>query len=256
MVRCREDIIDWLIKTHDSLKLRRKTLFSAVAFLDCFLEKKEKVPVTDRSEDHVEEVKDALLKIAASCLYLAAKFEESNTSPLYIVEVMPLSTTRHITQISMCRAIVAQSEELCDVLDYNLSPPTTFSFIMGYLTVIGHAETTAMVEYCCYLAELALYSADLVAVSPSKLATAIVIATGRKMNEPNEFPDALEELSEHTFDEVAPLAQEMVELSQSVVSNVTPDGAIKRFAVKKYQDASRVLMRREFLVDCQKESQR
>lgn len=103
-------LVDWLVEVGEEYKLNPSTLFLTVSFVDRFL-----------SQMAVVRAKLQLLGTAA--MFIAAKFEE-----IYPPEVGEFT---YITDDSYTKHQVLKMENMIvKVLEYNLSAPTSYTFVM------------------------------------------------------------------------------------------------------------------------------
>ena len=120
--------------------------------------------------------------------------------------------------------ILEMESEIAIVLDYNLTVPTTHSFLCRYLKA-AHADRT-MVQLACYLAERTLQEYGMIRFLPSTIAaTAVYIA--RKSLKRHAWSPTLVKYT--NYDE-----RDMVACAESMEMFVNNVAAAQQAVVRKY----------------------
>lgn len=157
--RMRTILVDWLVEVHLKFKMVPETLYLTVHIIDRFLETSQ-----------VRRSKLQLVGVAA--LLLASKYEE-----IYPPELRDLV---YITDRAYNKQEILEMEnQIVTTLDYNLTLPTTHSFLCRYLKA-AHADRM-MVQMACYLAERALQEYSMVKHLPSIIAASAVCVARKSL---------------------------------------------------------------------------
>lgn len=150
--RMRTILVDWLVEVHLKFKMVPETLYLTVHIIDRFLE-----------DNRVRRSKLQLVGVAA--LLVASKYEE-----IYPPELRDLV---YITDRAYNKQEILEMEsQIAVALDYNLTLPTTHSFLCRFLKA-AHADRM-MVQMACYLAERSLQEYSMVKYLPSVIAASAV----------------------------------------------------------------------------------
>lgn len=157
--RMRTILVDWLVEVHLKFKMVPETLYLTVHIIDRFLAMKQ-----------VRRSKLQLVGVAA--LLLASKYEE-----IYPPELRDLV---YITDRAYNKQEILEMEnQIVTTLDYNLTLPTTHSFLCRFLKA-AHADRM-MVQMACYLSERSLQEFGMLKYLPSVVAAAAVCVARKSL---------------------------------------------------------------------------
>ncbi|XP_051900685.1 G2/mitotic-specific cyclin-B3-like isoform X1 [Pristis pectinata] len=151
-IHMRAVLIDWMVEVQESCELRLETLYLAVKMVDRFLSKQ----LCGR---------DTLQLVGATCLLIAAKFEEF--CPLYVDDFL------YICDGSYRREEMLKMErQILQVLDFDINAPTAYHFLrhFGKCTAVG-LKTLTLARYIC---ELTLQDYSYVGEWASSVASAVL----------------------------------------------------------------------------------
>lgn len=158
--KMRSILIDWLIEVHHKFKLQPQTLWLSINILDRYLEK-------------VQILRSRLQLVGVSALLIASKFEE-----IYPPEVKDCV---YITDHAYERQeVLAMETSILTTLEYKVSIPTGYHFLIRYLNCIQASERTR--NLASYYAERNLQESDMLLVRPHKFAAASVYAALKQQN--------------------------------------------------------------------------
>jgi len=155
-------LIDWLVEVSEEYDLDSETLFLAVNYLDRFLSK-EKV------------MRGKLQLLGIVCMLLAAKYEE--VYPPAVEEFVYISDNTYTKE-----EIFEMEVFVLNTLKFNLSPPTTKTYLHRYLKAVdADDKVTALASY---LSELSLVEYQFINHSPSSIALSSVIVALHTLGRP------------------------------------------------------------------------
>ena len=159
--KMRSILIDWLIEVHDKFKLQPQTLWLSINILDRYLE-------------NVQILRSKLQLVGIAALLIASKYEE-----IYPPEVKDCV---YITDNAYDRPeILAMETSILTKLEYKITVPTGYHFLIRYLNCIQASERTR--HLASYYAERNLQESDMLCVQPHKFAAAAVYAALVQQNE-------------------------------------------------------------------------
>jgi len=152
-VTMRGILIDWLVEVAMEYNQSQETLFLSVGYIDAYLSKSRCI-------------RSKLQLVGITCMHIASKYQE--------IYPPPLTDFCYITDNTYEREeLIAMERKVLDVLDFELSVPTTWMFLMRFLRV---AEADRTTEYFgMYLAELSLLEYGLLQFLPSQIAASAVM---------------------------------------------------------------------------------
>lgn len=225
--KMRSILIDWLIEVHNKFKLEPQTLWLTVNILDRYLE--------------LEQITRSKLQlVGVTALLIACKFEE-----IYPPEVKDCV---YITDYAFDRAeVLAMETAILSKLEYKISVPTGYHFLVHYFDVIQASERTRNIA--SYYAERNLQESDMLLVRPHKFAAAALYAALKQQND--QYPSlyktsiwnrALQEesgLMERDIKECAKTILKHVGEEPETASKRRLVAARKKFASDKYGSISR-----------------
>lgn len=178
----RSVLVDWLVEVAEEYRLQTETLYLAVSYIDRFL-------------SFMSVVRAKLQLVGTAAMFIAAKYEE-----IYPPEVGEFV---YITDDTYTKKQVLRMEHLIlKVLAFDLSVPTTLSFIMSFSASNDLLDTTVFLAM--YLGELSLLEADpYLKYLPSELA-ASCIALARHTLDQEAWPKDLENMTRYKFEDLKP----------------------------------------------------
>ncbi|GMH37219.1 hypothetical protein BSKO_05092 [Bryopsis sp. KO-2023] len=119
VARGRMDIVNWMVETHTHMKFQMKTLFLSINYMDRYLAA-EKIAKTE------------LNVLAATCLFMAGKYEERMPPRTKdIIECMGINNPKEATKTQ--KAILVQERALYTTLEGFAALPTLYDFVWRYL---------------------------------------------------------------------------------------------------------------------------
>ena len=215
--KMRSILIDWLVEVHNKFKLQPQTLWLCINILDRYLEQVQ----TQRSK---------LQLVGVTSLLIACKYEE-----IYPPEVKDCV---YITDYAYDRAeVLAMETAILTKLEYKISIPTGFHFLIRYLNTIQASERTR--HLASYYAERNLQESDMLLVRPHKFAAAALYAALKQQND--QYPSLHRAaIWTKTLQEESGLSEkDLKECARTIVKHVAeePETASKRrliAAKKKY----------------------
>jgi hypothetical protein len=147
----RAKMIDWMVEVLSSYKCLDQTFFVAVNLMDLFLQK-TKIP---------HEVSDLHL-VGVTCMFMASKYEEIYPLRLSVVY-------EKIAHKKLSADQIKQKEmEIFSTLDYKMTNPTPFEFIMNAIFQLNLKETMTpklydyLIKVCTYLTKANLHDYELI----------------------------------------------------------------------------------------------
>lgn len=216
--KMRSILIDWLVEVHNKFKLQPQTLWLCVNILDRYLEQ-------------VQTMRSKLQLVGVTALLIACKYEE-----IYPPEVKDCV---YITDYAYDRAEVLSMETaILSKLEYKISIPTGYHFLIRYLNAIQASERTRNIA--SYYAERNLQESDMLLVRPHKFAAAALYAALKQQND--QYPSVLGRAQVWTKvlqEESGLYEKDLKECSRIILKHVgeEPETASKRRLVatkKKY----------------------
>lgn len=156
-------LVDWLVEVAVEYNQSQETLFLSVGYIDAYLSK-------------ARCVRSKLQLVGITCMHIASKYQE--------IYPPQLNEFCYITDNTYEREeLIGMERRILDVLDFELSIPTTWMFLMRFLRV---AEATSTTEYFgMYLAELSLLEYGLLQFLPSQIAASAVMLALHNNRQPH-----------------------------------------------------------------------
>ena len=161
-------LVDWLVEVQLEFKLRDLTLYSAMHFVDCYLEKSQ-----------IKRHKLQLL--GCTCMLLAAKMEEIYGPDIDDFVYISDNTYTH-------NQFEKMESKVCKILDFDLLVfDTSYCFLSRYLQ-IGTTDVKGeenVKKFCLlakYVTELALQKYDMFRYPPALIASSAISLSRRTMN--------------------------------------------------------------------------
>lgn len=154
--KMRAILVDWLVDVHLKFKLMPETLYLTVNLIDRFLELKS---VTRKH----------LQLVGVTAMLVASKYEE-----IWAPEVRDFV---YISDRAYTRDQILNMEKIMlNVLRFNLTVPTPFSFLNRFFKAAGILNDKQVVHYATFLVELALPEYGMLRYTYSQLAAAAIYA--------------------------------------------------------------------------------
>jgi len=222
--RMRAILVDWLVEVHVKFNLSTSTLYLCVFILDSYC-----------SQNAVHRSKLQLVGVTA--LLVACKYEE--VYPPEIKDCVFITDNAYTGE-----QVVEMEQTLLRLLEYNISAPTAFHFLVRFLRVAGiHATSHPLCRTTCrarYYLERCLQEHSMLAFKPSlRAATAVYLALRQEKTSP--WTEELARCTEYTEAMLQPCARYMCEhLNHSPVtaSRRPLDAVRKKFSSGHYQHIS------------------
>lgn len=210
----RSILVDWLVEVAIEYKMYDETLYLAVNYVDRFL-------------SQMAVLRGKLQLVGTAAMLLASKFEE-----IYAPEVTEFV---YITDETYTRQQVLRMEHLMvKVLKFDICCVTPLSFIDRLLKSIqADEQITKVAKFLC---DLSLLEYNLVKITPSLIATAVVLQANFIVRGQG-WSDSLEHYSGYTYDAVKPILDEIQTL------HVASKGWAHQTVYSKYEDISSIAPR-------------
>ena len=202
-------LVDWLVNVQVQFELAPESLHLAVNLVDRYLQKAE-----------VIRTKLQLLGVAA--LFVAAKYEE-------------VWTPRISDFVSVCdnlysrQEIVHMERDILNKLQYKISVPTAYTFLVRYLQA-GHSDTF-IAQLSCYILDGTLLSYPLLQYLPSQLAAAAVLIA-RNSTHRNPWSPTLLRYSQYYEEEILPIARDILDKKSRINANLLAVNA--KYSTKRF----------------------
>nr|CAD7568852.1 unnamed protein product [Timema californicum] len=180
-------LVDWLVEVAEEYRLQTETLYLSVSYIDRFL-------------SYMSVMRAKLQLVGTAAMFIASKYEE--IFPPDINEFV------YITDDTYTKKQVLRMEHLIlKVLSFDLSVPTTLSFITSYCSLCPVSDT--VLYLAMYISELSLLEADpYMGFLPSeKAASALALARFEQELEP--WTQELEDASGYKLDQLKMCMQEL-----------------------------------------------
>jgi cyclin B len=218
-------LVDWLCEVHHKLKLKAETLYLTVNIVDRYLAKKTNV------------ARSKLQLVGTTALLIASKYEE-----IYPAEIDDLveacDSAYPSNEIVKCEKTVLQT------LNYQLSIPTIYMFLLRYLN--AHTVTRELCYLVSYIAECTLHSYGMMTrFKPSQLAAAAVLI-GRKALGRNAWSPTLLKYSDYRREDITPVAKLMIVNMKQLISSTKLAYVSKKYGSKRFQGVATIKLPSEF----------
>ncbi|KAJ2832633.1 G2/mitotic-specific cyclin [Coemansia furcata] len=184
----RRVLVNWIVETHDQLRMLPETLFLAINILDRFLSKRQ-----------VAVGKFQLVGLTA--LMLACKYEETTTP--HIEDFVYLAGNSYTV-----KEILNTEVFMLTVLGFDMSYPNPMTFLRRVSKAEDYNMQTRTVAK--YLMEICLVDHRLIQYTPSQIAAASIYL-GRRMLESGPWNPNLRHYSGYTEAELEPLVAVMLD---------------------------------------------
>jgi len=218
-VNMRTMLVDWLSEVHHKLKFKAETLYLTVNIIDRYLSKKTDV------------ARNKFQLVGTTALLIASKYED--IYPAEINDLVEACDSEYLSD-----EIVGCEKALLDTLNYQLSIPTIYTFLLRYLNA-AHA-TRELCYLVSYIAECTLHSYGMMTrFKPSQLAAAAVLI-GRKALGRNAWSPTLLRYSDYRREDVTPVAELMIVNMKQLISSTKLVYLSKKYGSKKFQGVATI----------------
>ncbi|KAG2374356.1 hypothetical protein C9374_010926 [Naegleria lovaniensis] len=190
-------VVNWMIEMHQKFQLNNATLFLAVNLLDRFLSLQD-VPLK------------SLQLLAATCMFVAAKYEELQ----YPVSAEIVEISSHVFSKD---ELLKMERILLKELDFNITVATVYPFLKRYSKCARCDFNQLALAY--YLAELSLLEEASLYYLPSQIASACIYIAGRLCQKKNSWDDVLHYYTGYTEQDIEPCASVIVKIARKYSSN-------------------------------------
>lgn len=162
-------LIDWLVEVSEEYKLISDTLYLTVNLIDRFL-----------SQSYIERHRLQLLGV--TCMLIASKYEE--VCAPFVEEFCSITDNTYARE-----EVLKMEGEVLNVLNFQLSVPTTKTFLRRFVQVAQASFKETCVEFehlTNYLAELTLGEYSFLRFLPSAVAASVVFLARWILHQPNQ----------------------------------------------------------------------
>ena len=213
--KMRAILIDWLVEVHLKFKLLPETLFLTVNLIDRYLEKKQIL-------------RNKLQLVGVTAMLIACKYEE-----IYAPEVRDFV---YITDKAYTKEEILQMEnQMLEVLDYNITVPSSFRYVEIYNYFLNLDENSFM--FCRFLLELFLVEYKMLKYNPSLLASATIYITLKVTKQPET--DKVFELTGYNEDTLRECAKDICVILDNVEKS-SLQAVKKKFSLSKYLEVAKI----------------
>jgi len=148
----RKRLFDWIIQIHDKLNLRRETLFLSVNLFDRYLSKKQVK-------------RENLQLLGSACLFIASKYHD--------VQCMSATMIVNLADGAFDYGdLMNMEEDLINILDFQITVPTSLSFLQFFLLLLRSHPKIKKIEYASfYFLESLLFNVDTLGIPPKEIAS-------------------------------------------------------------------------------------
>lgn len=205
--RMRAILVDWLIEVHNKFELMHETLYLAIHIIDQYLSMK-KVP------------REELQLVGMTAMLIACKYEE-----IWAPEINDFVC---ISDAAYCREqILFMEKAMLDKLEWNLTVPTPYVFIMRFLK--ASASDKEMEDMTFFLAELSLMHYSMIMYCPSMIAASAVYAARCTLKKTPIWNNTLEHHTGFDESQLMDCAKELVNF-HSVAAYSKLKGVYKKYS--------------------------
>jgi len=191
--RMRGILVDWLVEVHLSFKMMPDTLYLAVYIVDKFME-----------SENISKNNFQLVGITA--LFIAAKYEE--------IYPPPIEDFAYVTDGAFEKNdLIATEEKILEALEYRLTVPTTYMFLLRYLKA-ARADRK-IVQLSCFASERGLLNSSLLQFLPSEIASAVIFMARRCVGKRRGWTSTLEKYTGYCQEDIMPCIEEISEMMKS-----------------------------------------
>lgn len=217
--KMRAILTDWLVEVHLKFKLMPETLFLTCNLIDRYLEAKQ---VTRKN----------LQLVGVTAMLISSKYEE-----IWAPEVRDFV---YISDKAYTREqILAMEKQMLNTLHFNLTLPTSYSFLARYIKAAGCHYDKQVTMLTSYMIELCLQEYSTLKFSASMQATAALYAAMTAVGKADPYPRALMRHSGYTKEAILPCASVMVQLMQKASTN-SLNAVYKKYSNPKFGEASKM----------------
>lgn len=218
VTKMRAIVVDWIIEVHQKLNLRPETLHLTINLIDRYCGASSSVK------------RGNLQCIGVSALFIASKYEE--------IDMVPTEDCTMITNNTCSKKkIIKMENTILVTIDYELTVPTIYRFLVIYLKVVqGSPLTQHLAEY---YTERALLEHDTLKYLPSIVASAAVFLA-LKSSTLDCWPLTLERYSGYTTKDVIPVAVMLARFIHTPFAIATRllDSIQQKYATKRHMKVS------------------
>lgn len=169
--------------------------------------------------------------VGTTALLIASKYED--IYPAEINDLVEACDSEYLSD-----EIVECEKAVLDTLNYQLSIPTIYTFLLRYLNA-AHA-TRELCYLVSYIAECTLHSYGMMTrFKPSQLAAAAVLI-GRKALGRNAWSPTLLRYSDYRREDVTPVAKLMIVNMKQLISSTKLVYLSKKYGSKKFQGVATI----------------
>jgi cyclin B len=218
-VNMRTMLVDWLSEVHHKLKFKAETFYLTVNIIDRYLAKKTDV------------ARNKFQLVGTTALLIASKYED--IYPAEINDLVEACDSEYLSD-----EIVECEKAVLETLNYQLSIPTIYTFLLRYLNA-AHA-TRELCYLVSYIAECTLHSYGMMTrFKPSQLAAAAVLI-GRKALGRNAWSPTLLRYSDYRREDVTHVAELMIVNVKQLISSTKLVYLSKKYGSKKFQGVATI----------------
>ncbi|CEM28556.1 unnamed protein product [Vitrella brassicaformis CCMP3155] len=215
-------LVDWMVEVHKRFKLKQETLHIAITIMDRYFESKA-LP------------REHLQLLGASCLLIAAKYEE-----IFAPEV---NDVVFVADNAFSAQQLRDFEmQLLDVLKFKLTTPSALTFLNRYRVVMGLEDRHYYLAM--YFTELTLLDYKMLHWPPHLIATAAMYLSNRMNRMKGIHPlmqqsGLIDDLNESVIKDCA---RQIVALVQEQNQPTNPNKAIRsKFGKEEYQKVAELV---------------
>lgn len=166
-------------------------------------------------------------------MLVAAKYEE-----IWAPEVRDFV---YISDKAYTRKQILDTEkDMLQVLDYNLSLPTSYQFLARLLKAANVHYHKELALFVAYSAELCLVEYSMLRYSYSELAAAIMYVAMKAFDKPDPYPHNLMRHAHFSKESVLHISKEVVCLVQGAKGKPNLQAIVKKYSTPKFCQAADV----------------
>uniref|UniRef100_A0A0D9VHW8 Uncharacterized protein n=1 Tax=Leersia perrieri TaxID=77586 RepID=A0A0D9VHW8_9ORYZ len=134
----RARMVDFMDRFSRCYDLASGTVHRGVYYLDRYLS------VTPESDDEMQ-----LRLVAATCVFLAAKYEEQST--LRKINASEVAACCGYTSDTRNKMVVCMENEILTALNYNVAGPTAYTFVEHFTRYYGQSQEDQLVKHAAHM---------------------------------------------------------------------------------------------------------
>ena len=217
--KMRSILIDWLVEVHLKFKLMPETLYLTVNLIDRYLSKRN---VTRKR----------LQLVGVTAMLIASKYEE-----IWAPEVRDFV---YISDKAYSREDILHCEKvMLEALAYDLTVPTTFSFLSRFRKAAGAADDARVGQFAEYLVELALVDYGMLKHPLSLISAAALHASLAANGAADAYPRALRRHARYELAEVLPVANQLLALADKAHTS-SLKAVCKKYSSTKFGEVAKM----------------